>query len=537
MLELRNPEPEATKEDLIEMLRHKDAQIEQLEAKVNWFMEQFRLAQHRQYGKSSEQSSPLQQQLNLFNDAELIADTVPAPPVEKINISYTRTAKGKSGRKEIPPNLPIEVIEYRLAEDELGCVKCGGIKHEMSKEESIELEFHPAIVKAVKRVRIIYGCRTCEKKGTEVPIVVAPAPNPVIPKSLASPSSLAYVMTMKYVDGMPLYRQEKHLERMGVTIGRSVLSNWMLKGAEWLEILYGMMKQELLTRDVLAADETTLQVLKEPGRPAETNSYMWLYRTGGGGDPPIVLFDYQTTRSSDHPKEFLKGFRGYLHVDGYAGYESLPNVSLVGCLAHARRKFDEAIKALPPNLRNSPGKAREGLDMINSLFMIERRLKECTAEERKEQRELLSRPQVDAFKKWLDSLADAVLPKSALGTAITYCRNQWPKLIRFLEDGRLEIDNNRAERSIKPFVMGRKAWLFANTPRGARASAIIYSIVETAKENKLNPFDYLVHLFKQLPNVDVKKPVVLQKLLPWNVEIPEILSSDRAFPCKNWVCG
>ncbi len=391
--------------------------------------------------------------------------------------------------------------------------------HEMSTQENHEFEFIPPKARVIRHVRFVYGCRTCEKVGTEVPIKVAQAPNPVIPKSLASPQSLAYVMTLKYVDGLPLYRQEKHFERMNITIGRSVLSNWMLKGADWLEIVYRVLKQELIAGEVLAADETTVQVLKEPGRPAESTSYMWLYRTGGGGGPPIVLFDYQMSRASQHPKDFLKGFQGYLQVDGYAGYEDVPGVTLSGCWAHARRKFDEAIKALPRDLRSKPGAAREGLDFINRLFVIEQRLKSYTAEDRKEQRDLLSRPVVNSFKAWLECRADDVLPKSALGTAVTYCRKQWPKLLRFLEDGRLELDNNRAERSIKPFVMGRKAWLFANTPRGARASAIIYSIVETAKENGLNPYDYLVLLFKQLPNMDVNDPEALNTLLPWNVPL------------------
>lgn len=516
----QNPLPES-KEELVAIINQQAVHIEQLEAKLNWFMEQFQLAKHRQFGKSSEQTTTsTMEQLTLFNEAEYIADNEPASPAEEEKITYTRK-KGKPGRKELSPDLPVEVIEYRLSDEELNCDHCDGVKHVISTEVQLELEFEPAKARIIKRVRYIYGCRGCEKNGTEVPIVTAPAPNPVIPKSYASPSSLAYVMMMKYVDGMPLYRQEKHFERMDISISRSVLSNWMLKGAEWLDYLYGLMKIELLARDVLAADETTVQVLKEPGRSAESTSYMWLYRTGGAGGPPIVLFDYQMTRSSDHPREFLKGFRGYLHADGYVGYESVPDVILVGCWAHARRKFDEALKALPPHLRKKPSKAQEGVDFINKLFDIERKLKKCTAEERKEQRGLLSRPVVESFETWLNSLADAVLPKSALGTAVKYCRNQWPKLLRFLEDGRLELDNNRAERSIKPFVMGRKAWLFSNTPRGARASAIIYSIVETAKENGLNLYDYLTYLFRSLPNVDVKNPDVVRQLLPWNVDLPK----------------
>jgi transposase len=307
-------------------------------------------------------------------------------------------------------------------------------------------------------------------------------------------------MTMKFVEGVPLCRQEPHYERMGIDLSRGVLSNWVLKGSEWLDLIYGRMKQKLLEQSVLHADETTLQVLKEPRRPAESQSYMWLYRTGCVG-PPIVLFEYQPSRAGEHPRKFLEGFNGYLQVDGYAGYNGIPNVQLAGCWAHLRRKFDEALKGLPPKQRTSGCKAREALDQINRLFANERELNQSSPEERLKARNLRSRPVVDGFRKWSDDVAAAVLPKSLFGIAVHYGRQQWEKLIRFLEDGRIELSNNRAERSIKPFVIGRKNWLFCNTPRGARASAITYSIIETAKENGLNPYDYLTRCFEALPNM------------------------------------
>uniref|UniRef100_UPI000E09153D IS66 family transposase n=1 Tax=Desulfotruncus alcoholivorax TaxID=265477 RepID=UPI000E09153D len=223
-----------------------------------------------------------------------------------------------------------------------------------------------------------------------------------------------------------------------------------------------------------------------------------LYRTGRE-DPPIILYDYQRTRSGEHPRKFLDGFKGYLQVDGYAGYNCLLNVTLVGCWAHARRKYDEALKALPASAQSVSTVAKEGLNFCNHLFAIERDLKYATAVERYQNRLARSQPVLDAFSAWLNYHYDRVLPKSALGQAIIYCLNQWDKLVAFMQDGRLEIDNNRSERSIKPFVVGRKAWLFSNTPRGATSSAIIYSIVETAKENNLNPLFYLSYLFEKLP--------------------------------------
>jgi transposase len=502
-----------SKEELLDLVNRQATTIEQLETKVRWFEEQFHLSQHKQFGASSERS--IKEQRNLFNEAEAIAEDGPVEEEIRQTISYERK---KPGRKPIPKDIPMERIEYRLPEEEQICTACGGQMHEMSEELRHEVKLVPAQVKMVQHARMVYGCRNCEKNGIEVPIKTAKAPRPVIEKGLASPSAVAYVMTMKFVDGVPLYRQEQHYARLGIKLSRGVLSNWMLKGSEWLELITELFVRDLLKRNVLHADETTLQVLKEPGRAAETKSYMWLYRTGSQG-PPIVIYDYQETRSGEHPKNFLKGFKGYLHADGYAGYHDIPDVTLCGCWAHLRRKFDEALKGLPPKKRASGSRAKEALDRINRLFAVERELKRCTPEERLEIRNRKSRPIVEAFRKWLEEILPGVLPKSLFGMAVNYGLNQWPKLIQFLEDGRIELDNNRAERSIKPFVIGRKNFLFCNTPRGARASAVIFSIIETAKENGLNPYAYLNYLFERLPNLDSRDHPTLEQLLPWNVKL------------------
>lgn len=500
-------------QELVNLVHQQATQIEQLEAKLHWFEEQFHLARHKQFGASSERS--VKEQPNLFNEAEVIAEDGPAEEEIRQTIAYERK---KPGRKPIPKDLPIERIEYRLPEEEQICEACGGPMHEMSEQVRHEVKLIPAQVKMIQHARIVYGCRNCEKNGIEVPIKTANAPRPVIEKGLASPSALAYVMTMKFVDGVPLYRQEQHYARLGIVLSRGVLSNWMLKGSEWLELIYGRMKVHLLKQEVLHADETTLQVLKEPGRPAESQSYMWLYRTGSQG-PPIVLYEYQQTRSREHPRNFLKGFKGYLHADGYAGYHDIPDATLCGCWAHLRRKFDEALKGLPPKKRASGSRAKDALDRINRLFAIEQGLLRCTPEERLQIRNLKSRPIIEEFRKWLDDMLPGVLPKSLFGIAVQYGRNQWEKLVRFLEDGRIELSNNRSERSIKPFVIGRKNWLFCNTPKGAHASATIYSIIESAKENRLNPYAYLNCLFEKLPNLDSRDDATLDQLLPWNVNL------------------
>ncbi len=496
-----------------------EQQVAELAAKVKWYEEQFRLSQQKKFGRSSERTHP--DQLELFNEAEAEAGADPAhaePTME--TVTYQRK-KQRGQREAMIEELPVETIEYHLSEEEQVCPCCHGALHAMSTEIRQELKIIPAEIKVVKHVRHVYSCRRCEWEATETPVITASMPKSAAPGSLASPSMLAYIMSQKYVEAMPLYRQEQQFARLGVTLSRQTLANWMIHGASrWLQLLYDRMRAHLLTQDILHADETPLQVLREPDRSAETTSYMWLYRTGREG-PPIILYDYRKTRGGEHPRNFLSGFRGYLHVDGYPGYHKVTGVTLVGCWAHARRKFDEALKALPDANQKAAVTAREGLAFCNRLFAIEREIKENTPEERLKVRTEQSRPVVDAFLAWLRTQRPRVLPKSTLGIATAYCLNQWEKLEAFLKDGRLELDNNRSERSIKPFVIGRKNWLFSNTPRGAKASATIYSIIETAKENGLNPFAYLTWLFEELPQLaDPTDPGALDNLLPWSNSLP-----------------
>lgn len=524
--------PEKTIESY-ESLQEKTVKLEQkveyLNRQLTWYEEQLRIAQHKRFGASSEHSDA--DQLRLFNEVEEAARETESQPnsedTEVETITYERRKKQLGQREAMLKNLPVERIEYRLDEDKRTCPCCGEVMHEMSSEVRREIKIIPAQRVLVEHVQIIYGCRPCEKNEIETPIVKAPMPRPAFPGSLASASAVAYIMEKKYEQGMPLYRLEQQFERQNIPLSRQTMANWVITGAKvWLSKIYERMHEELLNRRYLHADETPVQVLHEPGRAAETHSYMWLYRSGRGG-PPIVLYEYQQTWSQQHPIEFLKRFEGYLHVDGYVGYNNVPNITRVGCWSHVRRGFDESIKSLPANKRNAPVAAREGLNYCNQLFKIERKLKDMTPEERYQRRLEESRPILDAFSAWLDVQRDEVLPKSILGKAVKYCVNQWPTLTAFLEDGHLEIDNNRAERSIKPFVMGRKAWLFANTPSGATASAITYSIVETAKENGLNPFSYLTYLFEQLPNVDAEDPSATGALLPWSDKLPDRLYNSK----------
>jgi transposase len=497
----------------IELLKQEKAD---LELKLKWFEEQQRLFLQKKYGRSSEKTD--NGQLSIFNEAESEAKLeIPEPAIEEV----TCKRKKQQGHREATlKELPVETVEYHLPEENQTC-NCGGKLHIMSKEVRKELKIVPAQLSVVEHVQYVYACRDCEKNNIRATIETAAMPKPPLPGSMASSSAIAYVMNEKFVKGIPLYRQEQEWQRMGIEISRQTMANWMIQSSSrWLRFIYDRMREHLLKKDILNADETTLQVLKEPGRNADSKSYMWLYRTGRDG-PPIILYDYQTTRAAKHPIRFLKDFKGYLHTDGYDGYNNLPGVIPVGCWAHARRYFIDALKAMPPKKDDKLTTTEEGLAFCNKFFEIERKLQDKTDKERYEGRMQESLPVLDEFKKWLKEKRQRVLPKSSLGKAIQYCLNQWDKLTGFLLDGRLEIDNNRSERSIKPFVIGRKNWLFSNTPKGATSSAIIYSMVETAKENGLNPLNYLKYILDTLPNTDLNNIEILDKLMPWSLTLPE----------------
>jgi hypothetical protein len=328
-------------------------------------------------------------------------------------------------------------------------------------------------------------------------------------------------MIQKYLFGVTLYRQETYWKQIDINISRQTMANWLiLASTRWLSIIFERMHQLLLQRDIIHADETVLQVLHEPGRAANSDSYMWLFRTGRD-EPAIVLFEYQTTRARKHPQKFLQGFKGYLCTDGYQAYEGLQDIINVACLSHVRRKWDEALKSLPKEVRDKPCVAKEGLQFCNRLYSIEHEFEDSSSDERYKGRLEKSKPILDEFYKWLKYQRPRVTPKSSTGIAINYCLNQWDKLSNYLLDGRLYCDNNISERSIKGFVISRKNFLFCNTPNGATSSAMIYSIIETSKANNLKPFEYMTYLLEMLPNVDVKDQNVLDSLMPWSSDLPE----------------
>ena len=503
-----------------EQLKSRNAELEQ---QVNALTEALRLAQHKRFGASSEKTvDDGSQQLSfLFNEAEVIADHEAAQDKQETLVAaHKRHKKHEYTLDNLPEGVATEIVEHRVPQEELKCPICGETMQEIGKEVVRKLKIIPAQVVVVEHRYYAYACRNCDQNGIETPVTTADSEKSVIRGSFATAEAIAHIMVQKFVMGSPLYRQEQELKRQGIPLSRQTMSNWILRAAaDYLTPVYNALHRELLRRKVLHADETTLQVLHEPGKKPQSESYMWLYRTGGlsvadsgnvdTSERPIVLYEYQPGRGSKHPAAFLEGFRGYLHTDGYAGYHKLPEeITVVGCWAHARRKFDEALKSIAKG-HASAKNIRKGLEFCNRLFAIEQQLADMSAEERYKQRLEQAKPVLDELFRWVESVHYS--SKSHWGSAMEYLKNQKLYLLNYLLDGRLEISNNRAERSIKPFVIDRKNFLFANTPGGAQGSAVIFSLIQTSIENGRDPWRYLTWLI----DMAAKGSMDADGLLPW----------------------
>jgi transposase len=497
--------------------------IAELTAKVDWFMKQLRLSRQHRFGSSSEKSDYDGIQLSLFG--ETAADSEKKPESETVTVEKHIRRKKTSLKERLPEDLPVlEEIVYELPEDERLCLECNEIMKPMGREVREELVVVPATVGIRKHITVTYSCRPCSEVGEYTPFKKAKAPEPVIKGSCISPEAVSHTMCQKFVMGLPLYRQEQEWNRNGIPISRQTLSNCLIKSAiDWLVPIYNRLIPILIARDMLHADETTLQVLHEPGKPPQSKSYMWLYRTGGDAENHILIYEYKPNRKAEHPETFLKGFKGYLHADGYDGYHSLPEtIKVVGCWVHARRKFVEGLKMLPEKDRKGTN-CYKGKQFIDKLFSLERSFAELSADERFKKRLEESKPIIDEFFKWLETTN--FMPKTAFGAAAGYALSQKQYLERYLLDGRLEISNNRAERSMKTFAVDRKNFLFCNTVNGANAAAVVFSLIETAKANGLLPFQYLTYVFKNAPNIDVNNPDVLKTLLPFRENLPDYIYS------------
>jgi transposase len=484
--------------------------------------EQVRLARSRQFGPSSEAHAG---QGHLFNEAEQTKDVEPeAPntaqlPEENTTSEATGAAhapvpacapantKARGKRKPLPADLPRVTVVQELPETERTCA-CGTPMIEIGEEVSEQLDIIPMQVRVLRTVRKRYAC----PQGSQAP-VIAPLPTRILPKTNASNSLLAMLLAVKYVDGLPLARFEYVLARAGVLVPRQTLARWVIEVSKALQPVANLMRDILLESPVLHMDETTVQVLKEENRSPTSNSYMWVQR-GGTQDKPVIMFDYDPSRSQEVPKRLLEGWSGYLMSDGYEAYSAAVRgreITHLGCWAHARRYFMDAIKAMPAGKRSH---AHHAVEMIKELYLIEREIKGSPISERLRQRQTRSQAVLDRIRQWLDKTLPQVPRTSLLGKALGYLQGQWHKLIRFVERGDLPLDNNPCENAIRPFVTGRKAWLFSDTASGAHASALIYSLVETAKANGCEPYMWLNYVMNNLTGQSGADHVEL--LMPWN---------------------
>ncbi len=491
------------------------------QVQINALMEQVRLLKHHRFGASSEKSAP--DQLALFNEAELLdlenKDQVDVHD-EQDEIEVPGHTRRRGHRAPLPDDLPRVRVEHDIADEDKIC-DCGCEKKCIGEETSEQLEIIPQQIQVIHNVRFKYACPSCEEG-----VQIAKLPPGPIPKSNVAPGLLAYIIISKFMDALPLYRQEKIFKRIGIAISRTSMARWVIQSSVLVQILLNMMQDHALSDDILAMDETTIQVLKEPDKLPTSTSQMWI-RRGGPPDKPVVLFNYSPSRSQAVADELLEGFTGYLQSDGYQVYANFAaaneNVTSVGCWAHARRKFEKAVKAQGKG-KTKAGMALQGLSYIRMLYRIEDKIKACTPTQRYTIRQKEARPLLEKIRAWLDKSIAKPPASSTVGTALNYLNNQWSTLICYIDDGRLQIDNNHTENAIRPFVVGRKNWLFSDTPKGAHASAALYSIIETAKLNGLEPYRYLRHIFKELPKAESVEQ--FEALLPWNVNKDELNSGS-----------
>lgn len=499
--------------------RHYEGQLRQRETTIEQLQERIHILLSARFGASSEKVSDAQ--LGLFNEAEATPESEDEAPNAEIDVPAHRRAQPK--RKPLPAEFERVVVIHDLAEEDKVCPHDGTPLVRMSEtmwEHSEQFEIIPVQFRVLQHQRLKYRCPCCESHIKTAPMTPQP-----IPKSMASPGLLAYIATAKFVDALPLYRQVAQFERIGVSMSRSTLASWMIRCGALLIPLINRLREELHKSGYIHMDETTLQVLKELGRSAQSKSYLWA-QCSAEPSRPIVLFDYDSSRSSEVPKRLLEGFEGILQTDAYAGYNGVvreQGLTHLLCWAHARRYFIEVIKAaginpnkLPPKPPDKLRRPLKAVNFIKTLYAIERRLRDKLPEERYRVRQAESVPVLNKLRAWLDEIRPKVTPTSKLGEALAYLHNQWQGLIGYCDDGRYHIDNNPIENAIRPFCIGRKGWLFSDTPAGATASARLYSLVQTAKVNGLEPYAYLRHVFTELPKAQSLQDI--EALLPYNVE-------------------
>ncbi len=494
-------------EDHLHVIKQKDIVISEQQKRIALLEQRLRLERIQRYGRSSEK---IPHQGELFDEVELEVEieALTSQLIEQKSVKKKRPVKALSSQ------LPRIQIHINLTDEE----KEGAINTFYTPVKE-ELDITPAKVQVLEYLQE----KAVFSHNGEKKIVAAKRPSHPLGKTIASVSLLAYIIIAKYCDALPLYRLEKILSRYGGSMTRTAMAGWIIRLNDVFMPLINLMREHQFTGHYLQADETRLQVLKEPGKSATSDKWMWLIR-GGPPAQPVVLFEYDASRSSEVPSRLLEGFSGILQTDGYAGYNEVcrkNNITHIGCWDHARRKFVESSKSAPKTKQNSGkvSKADVALSKIKKLYAIEIQLTSLTPTQRKEQRQQQSVPLLNELKEWLEKNISKVPGDSLTYTAINYTLNQWEKLIAYCDDGELRISNILAENAIRPFAIGRKNWLFSDTPRGAHASATCYSLIETAKANELEPYEYILHILKNIADADTVEK--LERLLPWNVTLPK----------------
>jgi len=494
--------------------------LEKSQEKIHHLEERIRILQNELFGRKSEKHYPEDhRQLPIF---EARADDA-APPGQPGNIVIVAHSRKKSGRKPLPENLPRAEIIHDLPEEEKVCA-CGAVLSRIGQDICEKLDYIPAKMRVLRHIRLKYACKSCEGVESDEPTIkIAPPPAQLIPKSMVTEGLLAHIVVSKFADALPLYRQQKIFARLGVDLSRATMANWAIGAAQRCSPLIALFEDAIRLGPLINIDETPLQVLNEPGRSNTSQSYMWVF-CGGQVEQPVYLYRYHPTRSGQVALGFLQDYGGYVQSDDFSGYDHLDKKQIrghLGCWAHARRKFVEVVKArkkVRGKNQNPKGLADEALDFIGTIYLIEKQAREdgLSPDKIHALRREKAKPVLDQFRTWLERTKLLTPPKGLLGIAIGYALSNWQKLIIYLEDGRLRPDNNVAENAIRPFVLGRKNWLFAGHPDGAAAGAVFFSLIETAKANGLEPFTYLRHIFEKLPLI--KNPDHYRLLLPWAVD-------------------
>jgi len=520
---LAEKETELKNKDLL--IEKQSKLIEKQRIQIDNMIQALLHAKKKIFGSSSEKSQ-MDGQMNLFDSVQELAQEL-FKEQEKITVkSHTKSPRKPGVREEMLSSLPKDIEEYVINPQD-SCPKCGGNLKVIGKEIiRTEVEYIPAKLKVKQIVRQVAKCEDCGGKNSQnkTPVFVKAAiPSPVLPHSISTPSLVAQIMYQKFVMGLPLNRQEKDWFRLGLVLPRAEMAHWVIRcSQEWLTPIYDRIHRQLLECEVLHMDETRIQCTKEEGRKASSDSFMWVMRSAASEPVQAAYFHYSSSRSTEMARSLIGEYTGYLITDAYAGYNKAGDYRRCLCFAHCRRYYIESIPLDSKGREIKGSKGAEGRAYIDLLFKIEKEIENLSFEEKKKKRQEASRPVLDAFWSWVEETSALHTTNELLTKALTYSTNQKKYLETFLEDGRIPLSNNLCEANIKPFATARRAWLFADTPKGATANAVLYTLVETAKANGLDAYEYLKYLLEELPNNDyLQNPEILDRYLPWSPDIPD----------------